>query len=448
MLRTRFLFVAFIIVYYGVLFFHFSGQRLDGDIPNLMANSYQQEISKDPFGLKMLISGIKHANSNRYFSFQLQHAILSSVSFFTQNISSISFKIDFLYGYLAMVKIITHFLFCLLFSLLLSRKLNNLFMVSFLISSCFIQIKSWYGTFGLLDNAFTYVCFYGIPSVLFLGFVHLIIRLRNHWIYSSIIFVIGFVFCFFGSYTAPSLFLFLTLYLFYFFTIEKTKAPHFFAVILLIIISCYSMYVGSQNIETLPDQNSFVARYVLLLKGTFHLLFHKICFALVLGFGMFQIYFLRYKKILLSQKAKVIISALFIFGLGIYISLPLAGYRPYRPFYIRHDMFIPIAFCICAFVLILNQVAWRQKSMIYKTVLFLFVLVFHLANVFPWNITTNEVEKSVLERILSCPANTVVLKTTDELLSWDKVETWRVSEYQNTLKILGLLPASKKLVFE
>jgi len=86
--------------------------------------------------------------------------------------------------------------------------------------------------------------------------------------------------------------------------------------------------------------------------------------------------------------------------------------------------------------------------MIYKTVLFLFVLVFHLANVFPWNISTNEVEKSVLERIMSSPANTVVLKTTDELLSWDKVETWRVSEYENTLKIIGLLPASKKLVFE
>jgi hypothetical protein len=111
-------------------------------------------------------------------------------------------------------------------------------------------------------------------------------------------------------------------------------------------------------------------------------------------------------------------------------------------------MFIPIAFCICAFVLILNQVAWRQKSMIYKTVLFSFVLVFHLANIFPWNITTNEVEKSVLKRILSSPAKTIVLKTTDELLSWDKVETRRVSEYENTLKILGLLPGSKKLVFE
>ena len=34
------------------------------------------------------------------------------------------------------------------------------------------------------------------------------------------------------------------------------------------------------------------------------------------------------------------------------------------------------------------------------------------------------------------------------MLSWDKVETRRVSEYENTLKILGLLPGSKKLVFE
>jgi hypothetical protein len=34
------------------------------------------------------------------------------------------------------------------------------------------------------------------------------------------------------------------------------------------------------------------------------------------------------------------------------------------------------------------------------------------------------------------------------MLSWDKVETGRVAKHENTLKILGLLPASKKLVFE
>lgn len=34
------------------------------------------------------------------------------------------------------------------------------------------------------------------------------------------------------------------------------------------------------------------------------------------------------------------------------------------------------------------------------------------------------------------------------MLSWDTVETCNVSEYENTLKVLGLLPASKELVFE
>lgn len=216
--------------------------------------------------------------------------------------------------------------------------------------------------------------------------------------------------------------------------------------IFFLLISLYSYYVGTFNAENPTDGPDIWERFALLPQGLFRILTLKLGWPLLLltwGISM-----LLFRKNELHKVYPQFVRTWQVLSLLIvaYICLlPLGGYRPYRPFIIRGDTFIPVTL-ICFIGVgtwvkaVLTSFSWPRLGInqrLYLALLGIVMLVFTFADKLP---TRTHCEKDTLYVLLKDPETP--FPPDCAVLSWDPV-VWDKEEalIKTMLKRWEIIPA-------
>ncbi|MFK7970956.1 MAG: hypothetical protein AB8F95_11340, partial [Bacteroidia bacterium] len=237
--------------------------------------------------------------------------------------------------------------------------------------SAFMQTFGFRGNMGIIDASIVYTFFYAFPLwlllVFFFPFFQAAIHGQTVWTlkrWQQLTWPLLIVFlAFSGPLVAPLAILVCGSLLAFYLVLKKINlAPYTtFILSLMLGLSLYSMYVGSFNLEN-GEGPSILERFMLMPTGLAKMLFTKIGWPLILIlFGLSL--FLFVKKGFSKTYPRIWQAILFLLAvLGVYVLLlPFGGYRPYRPYIIRYDTFLPGTIIMIMCLGMLARVMLEQK---------------------------------------------------------------------------------------
>ncbi len=346
---------------YSSMEYYYSG--LDGDITSIVvpAKGYDQ-VLKDPFGWELLKKDSSYSGTNRFFihwSMKTYWDVVPKVfHLFTDPVLSL-----FLCS--AFIKVITYLLIVFLFATLFGYYQGTFNWKSFVLGLAlvppFFQYNSTlYRTIGIIDYSNTYVFFYCFSLALLILYLYPFLKylltenpvgFKQH---IHILLVIGAIVLPLSGplnlvvilFICPTIFLYLFLNAYRkegIFIEGLKRVPiemrlHF---PFIILISLYSYYLSGFNAEN--SKIPLDEAYTLLFDGIIDM-YWKTDFLIIIGFVFCNLFFLFLNR--KKAMAKNILLLFFIIGgLSVFYvcSLPLGGYRPYRPDIIRYDVVIPLS---------------------------------------------------------------------------------------------------------
>lgn len=421
-------FILFELYYAFQQYFH---SPFDGDfLPIYLPTDNYRQVLQDPFGFELLKTKEMYSATNRFFS----HFAL--IQWFNGGIKiSEIFSLDPVKS-LFVTSALFRWTIHIGLSLMILRYVRAFQKISFsqsILAYAFILSFFHFGTssymqIGMIDQAVTYTFFYGLPTLIisffYWPFYKRIFRPGPFKLYEYIGLSIGVVVLpFFGGFMAPLLLfingIIIPAYLFRgwkksFSSNSKTALLYLSAITAW---SLYSFYISSFNNENSSDV-ALAERYLILFKGLKEYFTYSLVYVWITGILVFN-YFLLRKSVANTN----LIYALFIGVFALYIfSLPLGGYRHYRPWIIRYDVMTPVTFLlICAIVSggisILkryqNTNALRKLSIVYFT----FFILFGISDYHRYN--KRDFQQKQLRQIQSAENNSTVYLNKDEpLLIW------------------------------
>lgn len=373
-------------------------QPLDGDMaPIVVPSQWYQQVLEDPLGYSALIEGETYAATNRY----AVHACMSLYFWYVPNfLQNFIHPVESVYAAAALLKIMVHLALLGLLAIYVTefiswshnyesqpKQQRNTFLLAAVLLAALFQTTQFNLYMGVVFGAPTFTFSYSFSFALLLLFFLPFYKaaLKNKWLSKTNLqqhrltiftkksrflnisqqILWGFLLLFLvlsNPMIPPVLLIICPLGLLYLWWKEVKAFEKFsplvairtipksflFFFILAILLSLYSHYLGTFNLENLNNNTMpLTQRYQLLLIGIGKQLSSKLGFPLLVSWILVNtliLYF--YKNNPVIKKWLKWLGAIFIFIVIFTLLLPLGGYREYRPHIIRSDSFLPITLCL------------------------------------------------------------------------------------------------------
>lgn len=449
---------------------------IDGDLTSGVAyNEHIQKIFDDPFGFKMLLTGDKHINPNRFFSHIFQKEYMEAVPLWLQNFTD---PLTSVYLSCALLKMFVHLLFLFILGGMISGTYNIL-KKSFLIVTALlvplIQVNGYWGHMGINDRATTYVFFFALPMVLLLAFLTSVYRIayRRVTIKPGLpMFFISFIAAVVLPLSGPLvpgvvLIVCLMVLVYYFQKLSKEAGLSFSGKMALVflkipiwiylflipiaVVSLYSLFLGQfdSNLQELKIPVS--ERYLRLPIGIYYQVTQSLGVPLLLLIIAVNIFLI--KRFTDSIDGKKIVETLHwigLFSLIYLLLLPLGGYRPYRPNILRYDTFIPITIALIYFYgsstyFLVNNL--QGRSLKYYGIL-LFALFAIYMNSDRIETEKYRFERQCIETLAKSPNEVTKLPATFNVMSWYPLTDPKQSESNTQMLTFWNITKEKKLYYQ
>jgi hypothetical protein len=430
-------------------FIQYYNTPLYGDIENcVLPDGHVQKILDDPMGFKVILTGEKHLNPNRFFSHIMLLEYFQTMPFWLHKFAD---PITSLYLSNAILKLVVQLLFVYLLAFFISGKkyiLDKEFLFCAVIIDPLFQVYGYYSRMGINDKAISYTFFYAIPLVLLMLFYIPVFRkvyLRHEFGFAIWLFLLCLtvILPLSGPLVAGTVLIISLLMLidylikiksFRYFTFRGMFVffpPMVFVLLVLINLwSLYSLYLGSFNFNYEADTIPVLERYSRLPEGMISQLFHSFGLLLLLtliGLNSFLIK-MKYsdsggKSILKSLKWIGVFVLLYL------LLLPLGGYRPYRPLTIRYDTIMPVTIALIylfgasTWFLIRRLTGTKQRN--YITLIVVCLLIYTAADM--GGLNKNEKERQALKIMANSPDSIVKLPPGYQVLSWEDIHDYKKS---------------------
>lgn len=434
------LLIIFILADLTFSFLQYYQTPLFGDIQGgVLPEPAVQKVLDDPLGFSAIQTGEKHVNPNRFFSHYLLMTYFRKIPLFLQNFTS---PINSVYLSSAIAKLIVQIIFIYCIASLITNKynpFNRKFIVASAILTPLFQSHGFWSTMGIIDKSIAYTFFYGIPIVFTMLF--LLPILLNITYNRTIPFVIYFLLFPFiiilplSGPLIPGILIIMTSLIIAFrcltyarqcngnFNCLLKHIPKSVYLLLLpvTIWSIYSLYLGTYDSNIFEDTISIWQRYLRLPNGLYREIFHALGVPLMLTIIGINIY-LSKKLNPVSERAVFLASFKWIifFSIIYIFLLPLGGYRPYRPYIIRHDTIIPVTtvfiFFFGASSFNLLQSLQNKSKRNYLVLLICVLLTFSIADMKGFG--RNKCERQALNKIAQSKEKIVAIPKDCFVLSW------------------------------
>lgn len=439
---------------------------LDGDMAGgIVPANDVEKIFHDPFGIKMILNEETHPNPNRFFSHYFFREYFQTTPIILQKITS---PINSLYLSSAIIKILIHLLLVYLISTIISKSksiFNRKFLFVALLTTTLFQTYGYNRYMGIIDTATTYSFFYALPlALLILYFVVFYKKLyNNNNVKPSVILLslLTIILPFSGPLNPPIILIVTFLIVVYYFLkseknntfIQRFKTtiltiPKAISLPLIVIslLSLYSLFLGAYNSTYQNDSVSLLERYSRLPNGIFYQFTQKLGFPLL--FTIITINTILIKKLHRTKEGVKILKSLGWIGaftLIYLICLPLGGYRPYRPNILRFDTILPITIGLIYYfgksTLFLVQNIKKNKLYYYST-LFLFLVVF--TNADRSTFEENRCQIEALQTISNASKKIIHLDNNCTVLTWEPIVN--VSESELNAEMLKMLNITEDII--
>jgi hypothetical protein len=479
-MRKEKLLVLFLVIFligdltYSFLEYYYT--PIDGDLTSGIAfNEHIQKIFADPFGFKMLITGDRHINPNRFFSHIFQKEYMQSVPVWLQNLTD---PITSVYLSCALLKMFVHLLFLFILGGLISGT-NNILKKPFLIVTAllipFVQVNGYWGHMGINDRATTYVFFFSLPLVLLLAFLTYVYRIAYLKITPKLglpMFFLSFIAAVVLPLSGPLnpgvvLIVCLIVFVYYFQDVGqeaglsfpqkmvkvllKTPRSLYIFLIPIAVVSLYSLLLGrfDSNFQELNIPLS--ERYLKLPLGIYYQITQSLGVPLLLIIIAVNVFLI--KKFTRTSEGEKIVGTLRWIGLFsmIYLLLlPLGGYRPYRPNILRYDTFIPITITLFYFYgsstyFIFNNLSGKKLRYYGVFLMALFVIYMNSDRI---ETEKYRFERQCIEALVKSPNEVTKLPATFNVMSWYPLTEPNQSESNAIMLKFWNITKEKKLYYQ
>nr|WP_319511613.1 hypothetical protein [uncultured Draconibacterium sp.] len=436
----KWIFIVFILADLSFSFLQYYQTPLFGDIQGgVLPEPAVQEVLDDPLGFSAIQTEEKHVNPNRFFSHYLLMKYFRNVPLFIQNFTS---PINSVYLSSAIAKLVVQILFIYCITSLITNRynpLNHNYIVAAAIVTPMFQSHGFWSTMGIIDKSIAYTFFYGIPIVLTMLFL---LPILLNIIYKRTI-PFGLYFLLFpfiiilplSGPLIPGILLIMTCLIVSSRCLMYAKQcnnnincllkriPKSVYILLLPISiwSMYSLYLGTYDSNLFEGTISIGQRYLRLPNGIYREIFHALGVPLMLVVIGINIYLLK-KQNLLKERATFLYAFkwIILFSLIYIFLLPFGGYRPYRPFIIRHDTIIPVTtvliFFFAASSFNLLQSLQNKSKRNYLILLIFVLLTFSIADI--KGLGRNKCERKALKKIAQSKEKIVSIPKDCFVLSW------------------------------
>lgn len=434
--------ILFLIADCCLTFQQFYGARMEGDLPAIvMPNLAYSKVLTDPFGLSASLDHQLYPAPNRFVVHWEMFHYFNTVPLVMQK-CGVS-PITSLYLSAAIIKFLGYLLFLFIvlrYIQLFTQHDKRKWIVSLLLLVPLFQMCGYNGQSGLIDECISYFFFYGLSVAIYLSFLFPFVR---YWltmtrtatpILCSIGLSILAIFLPFAGTLLPGISLVLGLVAFIVFIkkfgLNITNLHRFLPLELLIpfvilcLVSAYSIYVGTFNLENTWATLPLSERYLRLPIGFYKILMKRPGLPILLAVCVLNtIYIGKRADTNIRNMIFETLRLLLLFSLLYLLILPLGGYRSYREFIIRYDTFIPVTVCVF-FYYVTTSIIVLQIAL--KSHIKLFIALFVSVSLFYTLVDLNLNHKSECERLafeqLSNATDSCVVLTCDcPVLSWEKI---------------------------
>jgi hypothetical protein len=277
--------------------------ELDGDMSAIILPSLNyKQVLEDPFGLSVVLNNDEYAAPNRFFVHWSMSHYFHTVPKILQGIFS---PIDSIYVAAALAKSLIQLCMIYVLALYISRE-KNLFDYKWLLAAVIVtplfQTSGFNGLMGMIDKSITYTFFYALSMLLLLLFFYPFFNGRMRykiWNRSSIgwslfLLALSVVLVFNGPLVPAVVIIACTMSVVYLFfndyqnmqehlsigekikqTLSKLSTPLLYHFIVIGLLSLYSLYVGTYNIEN-DGAIPVLQRYARIPNGLFEVFTQKI----------------------------------------------------------------------------------------------------------------------------------------------------------------------------
>jgi len=423
-------------------FYQFYLAPFDGDFPGgVLPAKDVLPLFSDPFGFSMLKSGSLHANPNRFFSHGLFYLYFNHVPHFFQLFFE---PVTSLFVAAATAKFLTHLGFLIVLPNLALHILPSCKKwIALLVVMVLLQQYGFGRYISLVDKSISYLFFYGVPLMFTSFFMLFWLRRDRANIGQHIVLAICVIpLLFSGPLIAPILSIYFFLSIVRNIILGQNSSTTFWFGVGVVLVSLYSLYLGSLSAVYFPDILPISERYKVLPVGMWNMISQRPWFVFfVLEFVL--LFFLT-KRGTVNWK----FMGWFALGFAVFIVLlPLGGYRPYRHNILRFDTFAPIYLCLVIGMVILQYklfTAISQKNRKLALIhLILFLFIFQNGDRLPN--PTNIGEKLELENIRNskcsvCPIRPVIF-------TWSNAKKENLEMDAEVLKRMGIVEDEIVLVY-
>jgi len=451
---------------------------LDGDLaPIVVPSEEYKHVLKDPFGIRVLTSGDRYDNPNRYFAHLFLVEYFKKVPNLLQHVSS---PIQSVYLACAILKILVQLMLVMLLAYFISnfRTLWSFkFIVpAFLVFSLF-QTMGYTRFMGIIDPSIVYTLAYAFPIALMLLFyipaykilalgkaiklnaariiwittLAIIITLNGPLVPALIIIINSLIiirWIFIGNHFKGRRRNFIIDSVQ---SIGQMPKTLLFLLIISTVLSVYSLALGMFNSQHDITHIPLLEYYSRIPLGLYNLFTTKLGWPILMIFIILNVILIKRGA---PRREKKQILTLFkwilVFALIYIILLPLGGYRWYRPNAIRYDTFIPVTLaCIYIFAsssyYLLHELKLHHK-MRYAVLILGFVVFFSIND--NSNFGANSCEIEQFNRLSSSIENPVALPDNCTLMSWEIIKDPVDSKLQGELIYHWNITSEKKTYYQ
>lgn len=443
-------FIVLLISDIGYSFKQYLANPLDWDMAGgILPADNVKPVLNNPIGTDAILNNTEYPNPNRFFSHWAFYNYFNLMPFFLQKFMS---PVDSIYWSCAIAKILLHITFLAVLGILFSgnKKIFSFgFLLFLIILTPLFQVYGYQNHMGIVDKSSTYLFFYPLPLLLLIIY-YLPLVLNNYYNHSIklnlflriIWLLLALIICLSGPLN-PGINLIIILLVFLKLIFQNYKdhkgsgiktqiikfiksipADYYFYFIPVLILSVYSLILGTHNDVNNLYQTPLSEIFVKLPNGIIRQFSQKPGFPVLFIAITINIILLN-KAFPKEEKSKLLNTYIQVlcFCLIYILLLPFGGYRDYRPNILRYDTILPVTILIF-YVYVSSSIKLIKNLPVKKALMYIpmvLLVSFIFTNADKTDFKENLCEKNAILQIASSPNDTVRLNCDCNVLSWKKI---------------------------
>jgi hypothetical protein len=428
---------------------------IDGDLTaTVLPSPEYSDVLHDPFGLKILLHNAHFAGAGSFVFFWTVSNYFKTTPFFFQLFAS---PIDSIYLSCALAKIVVLALFIYLLSVYISGQ-YKIFNKNFLLAAVLIiplfQTGGYCWVMGVIDPSTVGFFGYSFAMLLvvafFLPFFMSLFyerKLQFSYLTTVLLLLFALINIFLSILNGPLMILICSFMLMeqwrqamvanksirlterILISLKQLPRNSIYGLIFITVFSLYHFYIATNNLESANYQIPLWQRYTRLPYGILHTFGSK-PFVMLLTMITINVIVIRKRTDLVAQKILRLLVWIGIFSFIIIVTLPLGGYRFYRPEIIRRDAIIPVTIALIGFYGLSTFYVLKNITIQHKRIYLYMVIIplVHFALVNTYNMPDNSCEKSALMQLAASKEKIVLLDQDCTIMSWFKVTDYKESK--------------------